>query len=100
MIDDDLAGPRIGELFLAEIVGRGTEGLDTFTVEGLDDPVAFSCECGQQYTITRNGTTIADVTITAETIEIGVVDEGTITVESGGEIQPAVDKLRRRTDPQ
>lgn len=98
MIDDTLDGPRIAELFLAEIVGRDYGSLSELSATGLDDPVAFSCEVGERYEINRDGVTVAEVAIMPDAVEISGFDEGgLITIDGGSAIKPALEELLERS---
>lgn len=93
MIDDDLDGPRIGELFLAEVVGREYASLGSLSVSDLSDPVTFSCEIGDTYDIIADDEKIAEVIVEETLIEIDVVGGGRIVVDGGGAIKPVLDEL-------
>lgn len=98
MIDDTLDGPRIAELFLAEIVGRDYGSLSELSVTGLDDPVSFSCEVGERYEINRDDEAVAEASILPDAVEISGFDEGgRITIDGGSAIKPALEELLERS---
>lgn len=101
MIDDALDGPRLAELFLAEIVGRDLGPLGHLAVDGLEHPARFACEAGEAYTITSEGDPVATVTITAEAVIVDTLGEPQrLKITRGGEVKSTLDELLRSVDDQ
>lgn len=90
---DDLDGPRVGELFLAEVVGRGLGPLGRLHVEELDHPAHFSCAVGDRYAIERDGSLEATVTIESKGIIVQRHDGSRIRIEDGLTVKTGLDEL-------
>lgn len=98
MIQDDLPGPRLGELLLAELVGRELGPLGSLTVAGLDHPAGFTCSAGETYRVLADGDEVAQVVVGEDAIVLTFEDDRRLRVERGASIKDALDVLvtRRR----
>lgn len=101
MTDDPIDGPRLGELFLAEIIGRSLGGLGTLSVDGLDHPARFTCAVGETYELVRDEEVLGRVFIETESARLEFDDgDVPITIDTGGAVKSAVDALCRRVPDQ
>ena len=87
-------GPRIGELFLAEIVGRELGFLGRLSVDGIDHPSRFTSDLGDRYDVLADGAHFATVDIGDDAIDI-TLDRRRIRVENEAAIKQAIDELGR-----
>lgn len=87
-------GPRLGELFLAEVVGRELGPLGRVAVAGLDRPTGFTCQAGDRYDVEVDGVVAATVAIDPGGVELTLVERGSrIRFERGETVKAALDAL-------
>lgn len=97
MINATLSGPRIGELLLAEFVGRATGPLASFGVEDVADPATLACAAGETYVLRRDGEAVADVAIEPTCVLIDLRAADTLMrIETGAAVKNALDDVVRR----
>ncbi len=93
MISTDLDGPRLAELFIAELVGRNLGPLGSIDVEGVDHP-AVSIDGGERYLVTIDGDSLAAVRVAESAVHVERLPAGpTVRIEDGTAVKRGVDVL-------
>lgn len=93
MISTDLDGPRLAELFLAELVGRSLGPLGAIDVEDVDRPVV-SVDPGERYLVTSGGDSLAVIRVDESAVHVERQPTGpTVRIEDGAAVKRGVDEL-------